>query len=144
MVLIASQSGVRKRLNQVFFVSHTLLRDLGDEMFCNIGFGAESLMGNGWMWFVRSQKMFINQRFVKLSYFIKIYRSLNSIAFFQIQTVFSSTISILRFTSIGFARDRHQISLLIISVFKWIEQLQFLLKSSEKLWFSNDFRGNGS
>ena len=37
-------------------------------------------------------------------------------------------------------RDRCQISLLILSKFKQINQLRFPLKSSENLWFPDEFR----
>ena len=37
---------------------------------------------------------------------------------------------------------RLQISFLILSEFKWINWLLFHLKSSENLWFADDFRGN--
>ena len=39
-------------------------------------------------------------------------------------------------------RDHHQLLLLILSEIDRIKQLLFPLKSSENLWFSDDFRGN--
>ena len=38
--------------------------------------------------------------------------------------------------------DRRQVLLLALRKFKRINLLQFLLKSPENLWFSDDFRGN--
>ena len=43
---------------------------------------------------------------------------------------------------VSFIGDRHQISLRISR--ELINQLLFPLKSSENLWFSNDFRGYGN
>ena len=43
-----------------------------------------------------------------------------------------------------YIKDRLQISLLILSEFKRINWLLFPLKSSENLWFSDDFRENRS
>ena len=41
-------------------------------------------------------------------------------------------------------RNRRLISPLILSEYKWIKQVLFPLKSSENIWFSDDFRGNRS
>ena len=102
------------------------IRHLGDECFCSTCFAAEKLRTTGCS--LCEVKMRLLFR-VLLSFccFSKIYWSSNSITLSQIQT-FILTISILWFLNVVFVRDRRQISRLIISVVKWIEQLQVHLK----------------